>query len=690
MSKILVIVESPAKARAISKMLGRKYVVKASMGHVRDLPRSQFGIDVEQGFSPKYITIRGKGDVIKDLRDAARKTDRVLLGPDPDREGEAIAWHLQQILNLPDDAPCRIEFHEITKPALEQAVKQPHPINRDRVNSQQARRVLDRVVGYKLSPLLWHKVRRGLSAGRVQSVAVRLICDREQEIREFQPREYWIITAHLESGHKPFEAKLLYRGKERIDLEDEPAVRNVLNGLQGASYLIVKIISRQRKRRPQAPFTTSTLQQEAGRVLNFPVRKTMQIAQQLYEGLDTGKEGTVGLITYMRTDSPQISEQARQAARSFIDETYGSDYVPIVPPIYKSTGRAQEAHEAIRPTVAERSPDKVKPFLSRDQHRLYKLIWERFIASQMSPAVMDATTVDIQAGEYLFRASGSVVRFPGFLKVYKEKEATETVLPELHEGELLTLVDLDPAQHFTQPPPRYTEAALVKMLEEKGIGRPSTYATIIETIQSRGYVIMQEKNLAPTELGFIVDDLLKDYFPQIVDVKFTASMEEKLDEVEEGGTAWQSIVEEFYQPFEENLEYAEQVIENISLAEEQSEEKCPKCGRYLTIKQGRYGKFLACPGFPDCRHTRPYYERTGVSCPRCGGMIVERRSRQGRRFYGCSNYPDCDFSTWDEPSSHNCPDCGNFLVYTGRERRLFCPNCNKKFGEETAPNESKT
>ncbi len=524
----------------------------------------------------------------------------------------------------------------------------------------------------------------------MQSVAVRLICDREQEIREFQPREYWIITAHLQSGRKPFEAKLLSRGKEKIDLEDESAARNVLNGLQGASYLVVKIISRQRKRRPQAPFTTSTLQQEAAGVLNFPVRKTMQIAQQLYEGLDMGKEGAVGLITYMRTDSPQISEQARQAARDFILDTYGPDYVPSLPPVYKSTGRAQEAHEAIRPTLAERSPDKVKSFLSRDQHRLYKLIWERFIASQMNPAVMDATTVDIQAGEYLFRASGSVVRFPGFLKVYKEKEATETVLPELHEGELLTLVDLDPAQHFTQPSPRYTEAALVKMLEEKGIGRPSTYATIIETIQSRGYVVKQEKNLAPTELGFIVDDLLKDYFPQIVDVKFTASMEEKLDEVEEGGTAWQSIVEEFYQPFEENLEHAERVIENISLAEEQSEEKCPKCGRYLTIKQGRYGKFLACPGFPECRHTKPYYERTGVSCPRCGGMIVERRSRQGRRFYGCSNYPDCDFSTWDEPSPHNCPDCGNFLVYTGRERRLFCSNCNKKFEEETAPDENRT
>ena len=690
MSKVLVIVESPAKARAISKMLGRKYVVKASMGHVRDLPRSQFGIDVEQGFSPKYITIRGKGDVIKDLRDAARKTDRVLLGPDPDREGEAIAWHLQQILNLPNDALCRIEFHEITKTALEQAVKQPHLINRDRVNSQQARRVLDRVVGYKLRPLLWHKIRRGLSAGRVQSVAVRLICDREQEIREFQSREYWIVTAHLQSGRKPFEAKLISRGKEKIELEDEAAVKVVLSGLQGASYLVAKITSRQRKRKSQAPFTTSTLQQEAGRVLNFTVRKTMQIAQQLYEGLDLGKEGAVGLITYMRTDSPQISEQAGQAARAFIEELYGPDYVPGAPPIYKSKGRAQEAHEAIRPTAAERSPDKVKQFLSRDQYRLYKLIWERFIASQMSPAVMDATTVDIQAGEYLFRASGSVIRFSGFLKVYKETGTTETELPELHEGELLKLAELDPTQHFTQPPPRYTEAALVKMLEEKSIGRPSTYATIIETVQSRGYVVKQEKNLIPTELGFIVNDLLKGYFPQIVDVEFTASMEEKLDEVEEGGTAWQRIVEEFYQPFEANLEHAEQEIENISLAEEQSEEQCPKCGRYLTIKQGRYGKFLACPGFPACRHTQPFFEKTGVSCPRCGGMIVERRSKQGRRFYGCSKYPECDFSTWDEPSPHNCPDCGKFLVYTGRERRLFCPSCNKKFEEETVSKESRT
>jgi DNA topoisomerase-1 len=453
MSKVLVIVESPAKARAIGKMLGRKYIVKASMGHVRDLPRSQFGIDVEQGFSPKYITIRGKGEVIKDLRDAAKKTDRVLLGPDPDREGEAIAWHLQHILNLPDQEPCRIEFHEITKSALEQAVKKPHLINQDRVNSQQARRVLDRVVGYMLSPLLWHKIRRGLSAGRVQSVAVRLICDRDQEIKEFQPQEYWTITASLKAGARLFEGKLMSRGKTKLELNDEPAVKQILSDLANVSYLVGKVTNRQRQRKPLPPFTTSTLQQEAGKALNFTVRKTMQIAQQLYEGLDLGKDGTVGLITYMRTDSPQISDEAQHAARDFINGAYGADYVPAVPPVYKSAGRAQEAHEAIRPTVSERTPDQVKPFLTRDQLRLYKLIWERFIASQMSPAIIDTTAVDVQAGEYLFRASGSVVRFQGFLAVYRDTEDHESLLPEMHEGEPLTLLKLEPEQHFTQPPP---------------------------------------------------------------------------------------------------------------------------------------------------------------------------------------------------------------------------------------------
>lgn len=681
MTKVLVIVESPAKARAIGKMLGRKYIVKASLGHVRDLPKSQFGIDVEDGFIPKYITIRGKGAIIKELRDAARKSDKVLLGPDPDREGEAIAWHLQQILNLPEDSPCRIEFHEITKTALEQAVKQPHLINQDRVSSQQARRVLDRVVGYKLSPLLWHKIRRGLSAGRVQSVAVRLICDREHEIEEFQAKEYWIVTAFLKSGRNPFEAKLISKGKVKLELDDEPTVKQILSELEGASYSVAKISSRERKRRPLPPFTTSTMQQEAGKLLNYPVRKTMQIAQQLYEGLDLGKEGAVGLITYMRTDSPRLSENAQQSARSYIAGVYGSEYVPASPPVYKSAGRAQEAHEAIRPTATERLPDQVKSFLSRDQYRLYKLIWERFIASQMSPAIMDATTVDIQAGEYLFRATGSVVRFPGFLRVYKETDASEPVLPELHEGERLTLIEIKPTQHFTQPPPRYTEVALVKMLEEKGIGRPSTYAPIIDTIQARGYVVKKEKNLMPTDLGFIIVDLLKNYFPQIIDVEFTASMEEDLDKIEEEGVAWQKIVEDFYQPFEANLEHAEQTIENISLVEEISDKQCPKCGRYLTIKQGRYGKFLACPGFPDCRHTQRYYETTGTVCPLCGGMVVERKSRRGKRFFGCSNYPTCDFSTWNEPSAHACPDCGHFLVYMRGGKKLNCPACNKKYEE---------
>jgi DNA topoisomerase-1 len=687
-----VIVESPAKARAIGKLLGRKYLVRASLGHVRDLPKSQFGIDVEHGFTPKYIPIRGKGDVIKSLRDAARNTDRVLLGPDPDREGEAIAWHLQQILSLPEDSPCRIEFHEITKSALETAVKQPHPIDQDRVNSQQARRVLDRLVGYKLSPLLWHKIRRGLSAGRVQSVAVRLICDRQQEIDQFQAREYWIITACLRSGENSFEARLLSRGKEKLELNDEDAAKKVLADLQGASYVVQKITSRQRQRRPLPPFTTSTLQQEAGRLLNLPVRKTMQIAQQLYEGLDLGKEGTVGLITYMRTDSPQLSQDARISAREFIRSAYGPEYVPEAPPFYKSKGRVQGAHEAIRPTATGRLPDNVKPFLSRDQYRLYKLIWERFVACQMSPAVLEATNVEIAAGAYTFRASGSVVRFPGWLRVYrtgpeasqakseqasKETEFTDTVLPPLSEGELLELVGLKPKQHFTQPPPCYTEASLVKALEEKGIGRPSTYAPTIETIQTRGYVVKQDKNLAPTELGRIVVDLLKEYFPQIIDIEFTANMEEKLDQVEEGNQVWQQIVDDFYRSFEKDLVQAEQEIQNIPLVEEQSEQQCPKCGRYLTVKQGRYGKFLACPGFPGCRYTQRYFEPTGITCPLCGGMIVAKKSRRGRKFWGCTNYPDCDFSTWDEPSPQSCPVCGHFLVYAGKARKLSCPNCDR-------------
>ncbi|MGB4505036.1 MAG: type I DNA topoisomerase [Syntrophaceticus sp.] len=688
MSKVLIIVESPAKARAISKFLGKNYSVKASLGHVRDLPKSRLGVDVENNFTPKYITIRGKGDVIKELRSAAKKADQVLLGPDPDREGEAIAWHLMQILGIPEDEKCRIEFHEITKNALIKAVKEPRLIDQGRVDAQQCRRILDRLVGYKLSPLLWRKVKRGLSAGRVQSVAVRLICDREQEIREFQPEEYWSITGYFKTEENSLEAQLIRKGKEKITLSSQEDVDQVLRELDGATFKVSKITKRERKRNPAPPFTTSTLQQEASRKLNFPVKKTMQIAQQLYEGLDLGKEGATGLITYMRTDSTRVSDGAQAAARDYIAEAIGSEYVPEKPPHYKKSPRAQEAHEAIRPTEITRSPKQIKDYLSRDQYRLYKLIWERFLASQMKPALLDVTTIDIRGNDYLFRASGSVIKFPGFMRVYTEAKEDESLLPSVMEGAILDLIKFEPKQHFTQPPARYTEASLVKTLEENGIGRPSTYAPIIATIQSRGYVCKENKHLYPTELGQIVVDLLKEYFSKIIDVEFTAEMEEKLDQVEEGVFVWQDVVKEFYGPFEKDLLHAEKEIAVIPIEEETSEEKCPKCGQNLKVKQGRYGKFLACPGFPECRYTKPFLEETGVLCPRCKGKIVVRRSRKGRKFYGCINYPECDFTSWDEPATEYCPECGHFLVYRGKMKKLYCPNCKKTVQEEEQPSAS--
>lgn len=683
MAKVLVIVESPAKARAITKFLGRKYAVKASLGHVRDLPKSQLGVDVENGYQPKYITIRGKGDVIKELRGAAKKAETVLLGPDPDREGEAIAWHLMEILGLPPETPCRIEFHEITKSALEKAVKEPRLIDKARVDAQQCRRVLDRLVGYKLSPLLWRKIKRGLSAGRVQSVAVRLICDREKEIADFQPEEYWTITGHFRTEESTIEANLIRRGKEKVSLPTVEDVNRVLAELEGASFVVSKIEKKERKRNPSPPFTTSTLQQEASRKLNFPVKKTMLVAQQLYEGLDLGSEGIVGLITYMRTDSTRIAETASDAARAYIAMKIGQEYLPEKAPVYKGKERSQDAHEAIRPTDISREPDQIKNYLTRDQYRLYKLIWERFLASQMKPAVIEVTTVEIEGKEYIFRTSGSVVRFPGYLRVSADADEVDSLLPELEEGERLELVKLEPKQHFTQPPPRYTEATLVKALEENGIGRPSTYAPIIATIQSRGYVVKEDKQLRPTELGQIVVDLLKEYFPKIIDVEFTAQMEEKLDKVEEGVYSWQEVVDDFYLPFQEDLLQAEREIAVIPIEEECSEEKCPKCGRNLKIKQGRYGKFLACPGFPECRYTKQFYEDAGVFCPRCGGRIVIRRSRRGRKFYGCINYPECDFTCWDEPAAKDCPECGRFLVYRGSgKKKLVCPDCGQTYQEE--------
>ncbi|NLA57300.1 MAG: type I DNA topoisomerase [Firmicutes bacterium] len=677
MGKSLVIVESPAKAKTISRFLGRNYTVKASVGHVKDLPKSQLGVDVENGFQPKYITIRGKGPILKELRDAARKADRILFATDPDREGEAISWHLADALDVDGQSPCRIEFNEITERAVKTAIKQPRPINQHLVDAQQARRVLDRLVGYKLSPLLWAKVKRGLSAGRVQSVAVRLICDREAEIQAFEPEEYWSIEAELQQveGEKTtFSAKLHKAKGKKIEIRNQAEAEAIVEKLQEASFVVQSVERKERRRNPAPPFTTSSLQQEASRKLGFTARRTMMVAQQLYEGLEVGSEGTVGLITYIRTDATRIAPEAQHAARETIQALFGKEYLPAKPPVYKSRAGAQAAHEAIRPTSMKRLPEEVKPYLTRDQYRLYRLIWERFIASQMAPAVLDTLTVQIQAGDYVFRATGSTIKFPGFMALYTENtdlpeegDDKEGTLPELREGEKLELLQLMPNQHFTQPPPRYSEAMLVKTLEELGIGRPSTYAQIIDTITRRGYVELVDRRFVPTELGNIVVDLLKEHFPNIIDVEFTATMESQLDRIEEGKENWERVLAEFWEPFSQELKKAELHMEEVEIADEETDEVCEKCGRNMVIKQGRYGRFLACPGFPECRNTIPLLKEIGVSCPKCGGQIVERRTRRGRTFYGCTNYPDCDFTSWQRPAGKNCPQCGQFMVV--RQRR---------------------
>ncbi|MCL6478126.1 MAG: type I DNA topoisomerase [Peptococcaceae bacterium] len=690
MGKTLVIVESPAKAKSIGKFLGNKYFVKASMGHLRDLPKSQFGVDPERGFEPKYIPIRGKGDIIKDLKAAVKKADRVLLASDPDREGEAIAWHLMHLLDLAPDENCRIEFNEITKNAIQGAVKNPRPIDYNRVYAQQARRILDRLVGYKLSPLLWKKVKKGLSAGRVQSVAVRLICDREEEIQSFVPEEYWTLTAKLaKPGGETFEAKLYRIGDQKADIPDEARKNEILNDLKGKVYQVARIVRREKLRQPPAPFVTSSLQQEAYRKLNFTAKKTMLVAQQLYEGIDLGKEGPSGLITYIRTDSTRVSDAARQEAAQFISSRFGKEFAAKRAKQAAAKGRIQDAHEAVRPTSVGREPDSIKTFLSNDQYRLYKLIWDRFVASQMSPAVIDTTGVDVKAGHYVFRATGSIIKFPGFMKVYTEsrddqEDEDNRVLPELAEGDRLEKKSLTPKQHFTQPPPRYTDATLIKALEEKGIGRPSTYAPIVETIQKRGYVVREKKQFFPTELGIVVVNLLKEYFKDIIDVEFTAAMEDKLDEVEEGEQEWAGVLRSFYLPFKETLAKAEKEIGHVEVADEVTDERCEICSRNLVVKMGRFGKFLACPGFPQCRFTKPLLEPTGVKCPACTGELVLRRSKKGRTFYGCSNYPDCQYTVWDRPSPEKCPVCGGLTVYQksrgGEQIVCASPNCpaNKK------------
>lgn len=675
MSKTLVIVESPAKARTLGKFLGKKYEIRASMGHVRDLPRSQFGVDVDDGFQPKYITIRGKGEAIKELRTARKKAARVLLASDPDREGEAIAWHLQQLLNIDPDELCRVEFNEITKRAVVEALKNPRKVDPSRVNAQQARRILDRLVGYNLSPLLWRKVRKGLSAGRVQSAAVHLLCVREREIEAFVPEEYWTLTVTLANvGQEKFKARLLKQAGKKVVVPNEARMKEILADLKQATYQVAEIVRKEKLRNPFPPFTTSTLQQEASRRLNFTTRKTMRVAQQLYEGLDLGKEGATGLVTYIRTDSTRVSATAQDEAWEYIKNSFGTQFVPKQKRVYKSKGKAQDAHEAIRPTSVLRTPETVKKFLDRDQLRLYELIWSRFLASQMASAVIDTTRVNVAAGEYLFRATGSIVKFPGFMRVYaelrdetqdqdNENETDDGVLPPLEKDERLKLVRRKPSQHFTQPPPRYSEATLVRTLEELGIGRPSTYAPVVETIQRRGYVVRRGKTLYPTELGLIVDDLLKENFPNIISSEFTAEMEAQLDQIEEGAVQWEKMLAEFYQPFRQDVGKAEEMIGRLQLDEEQvTDEECPKCGRKMVIKMGRYGKFMACPGFPECRHTKPILEQTGQVCPKCGGQVVVRRTKKGKVFFGCDQYPTCDFVTWDQPTEEKCPYCNTFLV----------------------------
>ncbi|CAM3630374.1 MULTISPECIES: type I DNA topoisomerase [Paenibacillus] len=685
MADSLVIVESPAKAKTIGKYLGSKYIVKASMGHVRDLPKSQIGVEVENDFNPKYITIRGKGSVLKELKDASKKVKKVYLAADPDREGEAIAWHLAHALELDESQSLRVVFNEITKTAVKDAFKTPRKINMDLVNAQQARRILDRLVGYKISPLLWKKVKKGLSAGRVQSVAVKIILDRENEISAFVPEEYWTITAKLAVKGSSFEAKFTQLNGEKKELSSQQDVNEVLAAIKDASFTVGEVKERERQRHPSPPFTTSSLQQEAARKLGFRAAKTMSVAQQLYEGVELGKEGTVGLITYMRTDSTRISGTAQDEAKEYITEKYGAPFVPESPRQYsKKAANAQDAHEAIRPTSVLRDPESVKPFMSRDQLRLYKLIWERFVASQMASAVLDTLSVDISAGTAVFRATGSKVRFPGFMKVYVEGNDDGTTeedkyLPELHTGDKLDKQDIEPKQHFTQPPPRYTEARLVRTLEELGIGRPSTYAPTLETIQKRGYVAIEDKKFVPTELGELVIEQMEQFFPEILNVEFTANMEEDLDHVEEGSEDWVKVLSEFYKSFEKRLEVAEEEMKEIEIEDEVSDEICEKCGKPLVYKLGRFGKFLACSGFPDCRNTKPIVKDIGVTCPKCKeGHVVERRSKKGRIFFGCDRYPECDFVSWDKPSPKPCPNCSSLMVEKKSKQgvKLQCTSCD--------------
>ena len=675
MARYLVIVESPAKVKTIKKFLGSNYVVAASNGHVRDLPKSQLGIDPENDYEPKYITIRGKGELLASLRKEVKRADKIYLATDPDREGEAISWHLSQALKLEGKKVYRISFNEITKSAVKASLKNAREIDMDLVDAQQTRRILDRIVGYKISPLLWAKVKRGLSAGRVQSVALRIIADREEEINAFIPEEYWSLDADFKV---PGEKKLLpakFYGKEKkMNIGSKEEMDHILKDLDGASYVVADIKKGERVKKAPAAFTTSTLQQEASKALNFATSKTMRIAQQLYEGIDIKGNGTIGVITYLRTDSTRVSEEAEGRAREFIGEQYGKQYVAEGGTGKKSSGKIQDAHEAIRPTDVRRTPAVLKDSLSRDQFRLYQLVWKRFVASRMQPVRYETTSVKIEAGEYQFTAAASKIAFEGFHIIYTEAEEEKkeggVLLRGLEEGVKLAPESFDAKQHFTQPPAHYTEAALVKTLEELGIGRPSTYAPTISTIIARRYVAKENKNLYLTELGEVVNNIMKQSFPSIVDVNFTANMESLLDGVADGQVKWKTIIENFYPDLEEAVKKAEEELENVTIEDEVTDEICEECGRNMVIKYGPHGKFLACPGFPECRNTKPYLEKIGVRCPLCGKEVVVRKTKKGRRYFGCEDNPGCEFMSWQKPSGEKCPKCGNYMVEKGN--RLVC------------------
>jgi len=664
MSNILVIVESPAKAKTIEKFLGKNYKVVASIGHVRDLPKSTMGVDIENDFNPKYINIRGKGDLIKSLKSHAKKADKVYLATDPDREGEAIAWHLAYILGIDVHSDCRVTFHEITKEAIKSAVKLPRPIDVNLVDAQQARRVLDRLVGYSISPILWRKVKKGLSAGRVQSVATKLICDREKEIISFEPQEYWKIEALAEIDKKSELMKLDFHGNQegKLALINETEVNSVLESIKDLDGTVIEVEKKKKLRNPYPPFITSSLQQEASNRFGFTTKKTMIIAQQLYEGITIKGHGTVGLITYMRTDSTRTSEVAKEACRAFIVEKYGENMLIKEEKKQKTSKNAQDAHEAIRPTMIELAPSEIESALSKDQLKLYDLIWSRFVASQMASAEFESHSIEVEIGTYRFRITGSKLLFEGFLKVYQSGQQTDRLIPDLEEGSKLIIKSYDPTQHFTQPPARFTEASLVKEMEEKGIGRPSTYAPTISTILSRGYVDKDKKSLKPTELGFIIYEIMNDYFSKIVDVAFTAEMETKFDDIEAGEDAWKNTIRDFYQPFVELIEKADLEIEKVDLTEE-TDIDCEKCGKKMLIRHGRYGKFLACSDYPTCNNTKPILKKLGIKCPLCeAGEIIERKSKKLKVFYGCSEFPRCTFVSWDMPIDRKCPTCGDLLV----------------------------